>query len=101
MRVWLWSATGPDRFEICGITDGGAEKARDLAGNYLASGQAHGARVETAIAVLGGCSMRSHYMRTGDGWTAQRPDPEAGPVSEPGAVTWTEFRVRPQGTPTP
>jgi hypothetical protein len=99
MRVWLWSATGPDRFEVCGITDGGAERARELAGDYLASGKADGARVEIAIAVLGGCSMRSHYMRTGDGWTAQRPEPGSGPGPE--EVTWTEFQVWPQGTPTP
>jgi hypothetical protein len=100
MRVWLWSATGPDHFEACGITDGGAERARELAGDYLASGKADGARVEIAIAVLGGCSMRSHYMRTGDGWTAQRPEAEPEPGSEPGEITWTEFQVWPQGTPT-
>ena len=85
MIVWLWDARGPAR---CGLgVSGDQSSARQAAEACLISGQASGARVEQAQAVLGIGTLTSHYRRTGQGWQARRADG--------GGVRWEPLAASP------
>lgn len=81
MIVYLWDAYGPARCGS-GVSDdqGRAQRAAEAC---LRSGHASGARVETALAVLGITTLESRYDRTGSGWQARRGDR--------GRITWEPF----------
>jgi len=79
MIVWLWDARGPARSGL-GVTDNDA-RARQAAEAWMRRGHASAARVEKALARLGIESLTSGYLRTGQGWAAQR--------QHDGRIVWT------------
>lgn len=82
MRVWLWSAGN-----WLGVTDDEG-RAKLAAQASLRDGGT--ARVELAIAALGGRELSARYIRTGAGWTGH---------AVAGDVTWSPQIPHPQRNP--
>jgi hypothetical protein len=78
--VWLWDALGPAR-TTRGVS-GDHATALQAAEACLLTGEAHAARVEQAVAILGTETLTSSYRRTGNGWHARRST---------SGITWKPF----------